>query len=61
MNLKGKKIQKVKVISIAEENPKAIEKMVNEAVHEINQQGMEILDIQMTEDNIFLILGGDAK
>ncbi|MBI5428452.1 MAG: hypothetical protein HZA02_09285 [Nitrospinae bacterium] len=58
MSLIGKKVLGVKVINILEENANAIEKMVNEAIHEINRQGNEILDIQITGDNIFLILGG---
>lgn len=58
MSLTGKKVLGVKVINILEENANAIEKMVNEAIHEINRQGNEILDIQITGDNIFLILGG---
>ncbi len=58
MSVIGKKVLGVKVINILEENAEAIEKMVNEAIHEINRQGNEILDIQITGDNIFLILGG---
>ncbi|OGW24916.1 MAG: hypothetical protein A3K09_04665 [Nitrospinae bacterium RIFCSPLOWO2_12_FULL_47_7] len=57
MNLSGKKILGVKVINIIEEDAKAIEKMVNDAVKKIDTDGKQILDIQITEDNIFLILG----
>ena len=57
MNLQGKKIHAVKAFNIIEEDAKAIEKMVNEAINKYNQEGKEILDIKITEDNIFLILG----
>jgi hypothetical protein len=57
MNLQGKKIQAVKAFNIIEEDAKAIEKMVNEAISKYNQEGKEIIDIKITEDNIFLILG----
>lgn len=57
MTQHGKKILAVKVFNIIEEDAKAIEKMVNDGISKINQEGKEILDIQITEDNIFLILG----
>lgn len=57
MNLTGKKILGIKVLNIIEEDAKAIEKMVNDAIRKIDADGKQILDIQITEDNIFLILG----
>ena len=57
MNLTGKKILGVKVLNIIEEDAQAIEKMVNEAIKKIDIEGKQILDMQITEDNIFLILG----
>ncbi len=40
-----------------EESAEATEKMVNKAIDEINGQGIEILDIHATGDNLILILG----
>jgi len=57
MGLESHKISGVKVINIAEENDKAVEKMVNHAIAEINKQKIKILEIQTTGDNLILILG----
>ncbi|MFQ5444881.1 MAG: hypothetical protein ACE5EK_09725 [Nitrospinales bacterium] len=51
-----KRIIGVKVINIIEENAQAIEDMVNRAITETHNNGAELLDIQTTEDHIFLIL-----
>ena len=51
------KITGVKVLDIAEENAQAIEKMVNNAITEIQNQNIKILEIQTTTDNLILILG----
>jgi hypothetical protein len=40
-----------------EEGAAAIEKMVNKAIQEINQQQIKIIDIKVTGDNLVLILG----
>ena len=57
MGLEAHKISGVKVLNIAEENGEAIEKMVNSAIAEINEQKIQILEIQTTGDNLILILG----
>ena len=49
----------IKVVNIAQENASAIEKMVNKAICDFNKQKIKILDFQITEDNIFLVLGED--
>ena len=57
MGLESHKISGVKVVNIAEENDKAVEKMVNHAIAEIQKQKIKILEIQTTGDNLILILG----
>jgi len=57
MSLNGRKVSGVRVVNIMEESAEATEKMVNKAIDEINGQGIEILDIQTTGDNLILILG----
>jgi hypothetical protein len=57
MGLEAHKVSGVKVLNIAEENGEAIEKMVNRAIAEINEQKIQILEIQTTGDNLILILG----
>jgi hypothetical protein len=57
MGLESHKVSGVKVLNIAEENGEAIEKMVNKAIAEINEQKIQILEIQTTGDNLILILG----
>ena len=46
----------IKIINITLENASAIEKMVNKAIGDFNKQKIKILDLQITEDNIVLIL-----
>ena len=57
MNLRGYRIIGVRVINIIEETAQTIETLVNHAIEEVHQKNQELLDIQTTEDNIFLILG----
>lgn len=57
MSLKGEKLAGIKVINISEESADAIEKMVNTTISFLHKQNTRILDIQITEDNIFFILG----
>ncbi len=45
------------MLNIMEESAEAIEKMVNGAIAEINEQKIKILDIHVTGDNLILILG----
>lgn len=61
MSLRNGKVIGVKVLNIFEENADAIEKMVNKALESIHRENIEILDIQITEDNFFFILGEKAK
>ena len=46
----------IKVLNITLENASAIEKMVNKAIGDLNKQKIKILDLQITEDNILLVL-----
>ena len=46
----------IKVLNITLESASAIEKMVNKAIGDYNKQKIKILDLLITEDNIFLIL-----
>ncbi len=57
MNFDKNKMAGVKVMNILEENASAIEKMVSKAIIEVEDQNQVILDIKITSDNIFLILG----
>ena len=57
MNFEKNKMAGIKVMNILEENASAIEKMVSKAIIEVEDQNQVILDIKITSDNIFLILG----
>ena len=46
----------IKVINITLENAPSIEKMVNKAISDLNKQKIKILDLQITEDNVVLVL-----
>ena len=46
----------VKIVNITLENASAIEKMVDKAIGDFNKQKIKILDLQITEDNIVLVL-----
>ena len=46
----------VKVINITLENAPSIEKMVNKAISDLNKQKLKIIDLQITGDNIVLVL-----
>lgn len=61
MGLESHKISGVKVLNIVEENAEAVEKMVNNAIIEIQKQKIKILEIQTTSDNLILILGEKEK
>jgi hypothetical protein len=54
------KIAGIRVLDIAEEGAKTIEVMFNKVVKEINQQNTPIIDVKVT-DNHFFILLGDKK
>jgi hypothetical protein len=51
------KIIGVRVLDIAEEGAKTIEAMFNKVVEEINQQNTPIIDVQITENHCFILLG----
>ena len=51
------KITGIRVLDIAEEGAKAIETMVNNMVKEINQQDTPIIDVRVTDNHCFLLLG----
>ena len=60
MNLKAMNMKKgLKVLNITLESASTIEKMVNKAIDDIHKQKIKILDLQITEDNIVLILAED--
>jgi hypothetical protein len=46
----------IKIVNITLENASGIEKMVNKAISDLNKQKIKILDLQITEDNIVLVL-----
>ena len=57
MPLHNRKVTGVRVLDIAEEGATAIENMVNQAIKEVLQQKIPIVDIQITDTNCFIILG----
>jgi len=46
----------IKVVNIAVESASSIEKMVNKAISDLNKQKIKITDLQITGDNIILVL-----
>ena len=57
MEMKGHIISGVKVINIVEENAATIEKMANKMIADLHIKGIKILDLQITGDNLILVLG----
>ena len=57
MELKGYIISGVKVINIVEENAATIEKMANKMIADLHIKNIKILDLQITGDNLILVLG----
>ena len=55
--MKGHIISGVKVINIVEENAATIEKMANKMIAELHIKKIKILDLQITGDNLILVLG----
>ena len=55
--MKGHIISGVKVINIVEENAASIEKMANKMITDLHQKNIKILDLQITGDNLILVLG----
>ncbi len=57
MSLQGRIISGVKVLNISEESPETIEKMVDQALREVREKGLDVIEMQTTGDNLILILG----
>jgi len=57
MEMKGHIISGVKVINIVEENAASIEKMANKMIADLHIKNIKILDLQITGDNLILVLG----
>ena len=57
MEMKGYIISGVKVINIVEENAATIEKMANKMIADLHIKNIKILDLQITGDNLVLVLG----
>ena len=57
MEMKGYIISGVKVINIVEENAVTIEKMANKMIADLHIKNIKILDLQITGDNLILVLG----
>ncbi len=57
MDHEKNKMPGVKVMNILEESASAIEKMVNKAIIEVEEQNQIILDVKVTDDNVILVLG----
>ena len=55
--MKGHIISGVKVINIVEENAVTIEKMANKMIADLHLKKIKILDLQITGDNLILVLG----
>ncbi|MFT4578794.1 MAG: hypothetical protein ACI8PD_001225 [Nitrospinales bacterium] len=51
----------IRVLDISEEGAKAIEAMFNKVVEEINQQDTPIIDVRITDNHCFLLLGGKKR
>ena len=47
----------IRVLDISEEGAKAIEAMFNQVIEEINIQETSIIDIRITDNHCFLLLG----
>ena len=60
MEMKGHIISGVKVINIVEENAYSIEKMANKMITDLHIKKIKILDLQITGDNLILVLGEKA-
>ena len=57
MEMKGHIISGVKVINIVEENAATFEKMANKMIADLHIKNFKILDLQITGDNLILVLG----
>ena len=57
MEMEGHVISGVKVINIVEENAASIEKMANKMITDLHNKNIKILDLQITGDNLILVIG----
>ena len=57
MEMEGYVISGIKVINIFEENAASIEKMANQMITDLHNKKKKILDLQVTGDNLILVLG----
>ncbi len=57
MHSSDQKVTGIRVLDISEEGAKAIEAMFNKVVQEINQTGTPIVDVRVTDNHCFLLLG----
>jgi len=57
MEMEGYVISGIKVVNIFEENAANIEKMTNQMITNLHTKGKKILDLQVTGDNLILVLG----
>ena len=55
MEMEGYVISGIKVVNIFEENAASIEKMTNQMITDLHTK--KILDLQVTRNNIILVLG----
>ena len=53
MSIHNKKVTDIRVLDIAEEGATAIDKMFNKDIEEMHQQDTPIIDIQVTDNNVF--------
>lgn len=57
MRNSDQKVTGIRVLDIAEEGAKAIETMCNKVIQEINLQETPIIDVRVTDNHCFLLLG----
>lgn len=57
MEMEGYVISGIKVVNIFEENAAGIEKMGNQMITDLHIKRKKILDLQVTGDNLILVLG----
>ena len=57
MEMEGHIISGIKVINIFEENAANVEKMANKMIADLHKKNTKILDLQVTGDNLILVLG----
>ncbi|MEK9630153.1 MAG: hypothetical protein VW455_14170 [Nitrospinota bacterium] len=57
MKNSDQKLTGIRVLDIAEEGAKTIETMFNKVVEELNLQKTPIIDVRVTDNHCFLLLG----